>query len=133
MTPLLLDSHAVLWYDTEPDRIPSRVLRLIRQSQGPVYVSALSVYELCWKFYQGRLPQAEALATDFSMCCRSYDFTVLPVTVEDIVIATSLDWKHPDPFDRIIAAQAIRYNCKLVTADSAFRALKRELSVAWGK
>jgi PIN domain nuclease of toxin-antitoxin system len=39
-------------------------------------------------------------------------------------------WEHRDPFDRMLAAQAIRQQCALITRDAAFVGLAG-LAVAW--
>ncbi|MDR0284878.1 MAG: PIN domain-containing protein [Propionibacteriaceae bacterium] len=46
--------------------------------------------------------------------------TVLPVTDEHGILAGHLDWSHKDPFDRMLAAQAVLEDATLVSADAAF-------------
>lgn len=40
-----------------------------------------------------------------------------------LLLAGRLDWRHRDPFDRILAAQSIVENLTLVTSDTVFREL----------
>ncbi len=131
MPSLLLDSHVILWLDTDPRRLPSHVAKRIRQSPDPVYVSAVTSYELSRKYRQGRLPEAEALATNFEPLIKQYEIGVLPVRLDDLQLAARFEWDHGDPFDRIIAAQAVAYRCILVTADAAFHSIGRGLEVLW--
>jgi PIN domain nuclease of toxin-antitoxin system len=44
---------------------------------------------------------------------------MLPMDAED---AGDLSWRHGDPFDRLLPAQAIRQGLILVTADKTMRA-----------
>ena len=62
---LLLDTHVLLWLDTDPARLSPKVAALIRNRQNTVYVSAISVWELAIKHRIGKLPSAAALLSDF--------------------------------------------------------------------
>jgi PIN domain nuclease of toxin-antitoxin system len=42
----------------------------------------------------------------------------------------TLDWDHPDPFDRMLAAQSLLHHAALLTRDAAFGEL-RGLTVLW--
>ena len=48
--------------------------------------------------------------------------TVLPVTVEYADVQAGLPDHHRDPFDRLIAAQALVENVAVVSADAVFDA-----------
>jgi PIN domain nuclease of toxin-antitoxin system len=131
MSAYLLDSHVLLWLDTNPRRISTQVVSRIRSSKARVYASTLTAYELGVKFHQGRLPEAEALSTRFEQTCRTYDTSILQVKLEDFHLAAQLDWNHGDPADRIIAAQAIRNRCILVSADAKLQTFGKGLQVLW--
>ena len=53
-----------------------------------------------------------------------------PMTSEQAITAGGLAWDHGDPFDRMLAAQALAENLTLVSRDAAFGAL-RGLKVLW--
>jgi len=42
-----------------------------------------------------------------------------------------LEWSHPDPFDRMLAAQAMTEGLMLVSADTVFQGLPG-IRVLWG-
>jgi PIN domain nuclease of toxin-antitoxin system len=48
-------------------------------------------------------------------------FEELGISMEHAAMAGSLAWNHRDPFDRILAAQAIASDLTLITADAALR------------
>lgn len=48
----------------------------------------------------------------------------ISMTAGDVQAASRLNWKHDDPFDRLIAAMALRAHAPLMTRDEAL--------VAWG-
>ena len=61
---------------------------------------------------------------------RRAGMTALPVTLDHGRAAGLLDWRHRDPFDRILAAQAIAEDVVLVTADRAFADLAERTPLA---
>jgi PIN domain nuclease of toxin-antitoxin system len=42
---------------------------------------------------------------------------------DDCLMAGTMDWPHRDPFDRLLAASALRRRIPIVSADAAFDAL----------
>jgi len=49
----LLDSHVLLWWWFDPDRLSGAVRELLSDPATPVLVSADSVWELSLKHHQG--------------------------------------------------------------------------------
>lgn len=113
---LLLDTHVVIWWVEADPRITTTWLEAIVDDSNTVYVSAASAWEIEIKKRQGRLPFTPTVVE----VAERYGFELLPISVSDAVTAGSLDWSHGDPFDRMLAAQAIDHSMKLVTGDSAF-------------
>ena len=60
-TGYLLDSHVLLWWWFDPQRMPEGVLALLSNPETPIVVSAASVWELSIKHHQGKLPELEQL------------------------------------------------------------------------
>jgi len=54
----------------------------------------------------------------------------LPITEEYALLAGKLEWAHRDPFDRMLAAQAMVESLTLVTDDLAFPGLPG-LATTW--
>jgi PIN domain nuclease of toxin-antitoxin system len=48
-------------------------------------------------------------------------FEELPVRLHHVEVVGRLPWHHRDPFDRLLAAQALAEGLTLVTRDRAFR------------
>ena len=115
----LLDTHVLLWYDTEPERIPASTLRLLRDRSNEVFVSAISAWELGIKFYLGRLPAAEGLIRAFETTIQTYGFQSLPFTSVHALKAAALPHEHRHPFDRALVAQALTEQLLLVSRDPA--------------
>ena len=112
---LLLDTHVVLWWQTEDPRLSLEAKRAIATADI-VWVSAVSGWEVAIKTALGRLRVAESipvlLGTD--------DFTELPIRLSHIERLTGMAAHHKDPFDRLLIAQALTEKATVVTHDRAF-------------
>ena len=118
----LLDSHALLWWWFEPDRLSSTVANLLHDSGTPVHVSAVSIWELSLKHHRGRLPQLTAVIGDLERLLQADGFCSLPITPAHGLRAGAFPRAHRDPFDRMLAAQAELEPLVLLTADTQLRA-----------
>jgi PIN domain nuclease of toxin-antitoxin system len=127
---LLLDTHALLWALAEPHRLSPRAAALIRASTNEVLVSAASAWEIATKFRLGRLPGAGPIVAGFSAHLATLRADELPVRSVHALRAGSFAVEHRDPFDRMLAAQAMVEGVPLLTDDSAFLAYS-ELETLW--
>jgi PIN domain nuclease of toxin-antitoxin system len=121
MMPLLLDTHAFLWWlDGGPGL--SVTARTAIAGDPRVHVSAASAWEIATKFHLGKLPGAAAVAADIAGCVQGQRFLDLPIVTDDAQLAGSLPRHHRDPFDRMLVAQAIRRGLLLVSNETLFDA-----------
>ena len=117
---LLLDTNAVLWWFTDDPTLPGAVGVLIDDPANTILVSAASAWEICTKVRIGKLPSGRAFCEDFSGTLQRYHFEPLAITVEHGRMAGRMPGAHKDPFDRMLAAQALIEDVPIVTNDSAF-------------
>jgi PIN domain nuclease of toxin-antitoxin system len=120
---LLLDTHALIWWFLDSPRMPERIKLLIDDPRNRVYVSAVTSWELATKFRIGKLPEAKPLVQGFFDFLEEWHFEKLPISVEHGHRAGLLPGEHKDPFDRMLAAQAILEELDIVTVDPALAAL----------
>jgi len=113
----LLDSHVLLWWWFEPDRLPGAVQSLITDPATPVLVSAATVWELSLKHHQGKLPELAQAIGDLPGLLRTDGFQPLPIGLAHGLRASAYCQPHRDPFDRMLAAQAELERLVLLTAD----------------
>lgn len=113
---LLLDTHALLWFATDVEKLRHDTLQSIYDADR-VLVSAVSAYELALKLNQGKLPVARRLLADFAQYLERQRFETLPVSLAHAETAGRLPLDHRDPFDRMLAAQALVEELTLVSID----------------
>lgn len=130
MTRLLLDTHALVWAISAPARLSEDARAAIADRRIGLLVSAASAWELATKFRLGRFPDAEVLVAQFSWVLDQLGAQELAMTAEHALRAGGLRWTHRDPFDRMLAAQALILNVPLISRDSAFASLPG-LQVRW--
>ena len=119
----LLDTHALLWALSDPDKLGPDARAIVESVASPIAVSAITAWELSTKHRLGKLPQADAVLADYRGHLTRLKVEELPVTSEHSLLAGALDWGHRDPFDRMLAAQAMLDDRVLITRDEAFAAL----------
>jgi len=112
MAGFLLDTQIVVWMVLNPSRLSSKAAEIIAGGRR-VYVSAASLWEVETKRKIGKLD----LQGDLRAVLARHGFEELAITWEHAVRLADLPLLHRDPFDRILAAQALAENLTLVTAD----------------
>ncbi|WP_395307502.1 type II toxin-antitoxin system VapC family toxin [Mycobacterium sp. AMU20-3851] len=119
----LLDTHTVLWALTNPTRLGRKARAVLTDRFRPIVVSAVSAWELSSKQRVGKLPQADAILGAYSEHLERLGATRMPITEDHALLAGRLDWQHRDPFDRMLAAQAMIESLTLITGDAVFDGL----------
>lgn len=112
MKGFLLDTHIVLWAVDEPARLSAEIARVIRKERH-VFVSAASIWEIAIKSSIGKLTIGGNLVERLT----EFGFQELTVSWAHGRRAAELPAIHRDPFDRLLAAQAVIENLVLATTD----------------
>jgi PIN domain nuclease of toxin-antitoxin system len=123
---LLLDTHALLWWWKDDPRLSKRAAAAIADEANTVLVSAASAWEIAIKYRIGKLPGAEIAVRDFNELIASDGFTHLAITYQHALKAGTFANEHRDPFDRMLAAQALIEGAMLVTDDAAMKGLRAQ-------
>ncbi|MDO9710822.1 type II toxin-antitoxin system VapC family toxin [Paracraurococcus lichenis] len=115
---LLLDTHVFLWWLAGLRSVSATAHAALNGSEA-VHVSAASGYEIALKHAAGKLPGVGLVARDVAAAIRAAGFRELPITCAHAETAGRLPTVHRDPFDRLLAAQALVEELTLVSADAA--------------
>jgi PIN domain nuclease of toxin-antitoxin system len=126
----LLDTHAFVWLLASPTRLSDTLLTELGSTANRLLVSAVSAMEVATKIRLGKWEDAAPLVSTWDRRVSDLDADALDLATAHALYAGSMAWEHRDPFDRLLAAQALVENVTLVTADPAFAGLKA-LRTAW--
>jgi PIN domain nuclease of toxin-antitoxin system len=83
-----------------------------------ILVSAASAWEIATKVRLGKLPGAEALERDFLEIVDEAGYTLLAIDAACALRASRLSGAHRDPFDRLLAAQALAGDIPVLGMDA---------------
>lgn len=115
---VLLDTHTLLWATLSPTSLSREVSAIIADEANVILVSAASAWEIATKVRLGKLPGAETLEREFLEVTNNAGYTLLPMDVASALRAGRLPGEHRDPFDRMIAAQALAMDIPVLSTDS---------------
>ena len=119
-TPILLDTHVIIWSLLKPEELSGDIKKIIESAQGEnkLLISSISLWEIAMLKSKKRINIYEPLK-DFLQAITDIDgikvIDILPDIAADSVSLT--DDFHGDPADRIIAATAINAGAVLLTRD----------------
>jgi PIN domain nuclease of toxin-antitoxin system len=116
----------LVWWLYDVPRFPDMVARLIEDRENQLFVSAVSAFEVANKFRIGKWAEMAALAISFDEITAAAGFVTIPLASSDASQAGLLKSDHRDPFDRLIAAQAIAGKMPVLSIDTAFDDLGAE-------
>lgn len=119
---LLLDSHALLWFIGGDSNLSATARSLIEDTSHKTYVSIASIWETAIKVSIGKMTLTAPFDQLFPNHLDINGFELLPISVANTSRVATLPFHHRDPFDRLIAAQALDEECSLISIDSVFDA-----------
>ncbi len=115
---ILVDTHVLLWWFGESDRLRREHAALLADANNSLWVSACSGWEFSIKQKLGRL----GAPGDFGMAVADSGFEELAITLVHGLVAGQLPLHHRDPFDRMLVAQAQIEQMVIMTVDPVFDA-----------
>jgi PIN domain nuclease of toxin-antitoxin system len=114
---VLLDTHALLWAVLTPAALSRKASTTIADEANSIMVSAASAWEIATKVRLGKLPGAEALERRFLDAMDDAGYALLSIDAATALRAGRLTGDHRDPFDRMIAAQALALDIPIISSD----------------
>jgi PIN domain nuclease of toxin-antitoxin system len=118
---LLLDSHVFVWAKAASPKLTAAARTAIADPQNETFLSIASAWELWIK--HAKKPIAPILgggAPAIALAAQQSGIALLSIALEHAAIAARLPGAHGDPFDRMLAAQAMHETLTLVTHDDVF-------------
>ena len=116
---ILLDTHILLWHLEDDVRLPKDKSQLIEDPSNSILVSVASFWEIAIKSGLGKLKLTITL-DDLIKVVRKSTFSILLIEPEHTIRIEKLPYLHKDPFDRMLAAQALTENISVMSVDGFF-------------
>ena len=111
---LLLDTHALLWWLADDDRLGPQARELIEDPGNDVLVSVVSLWEIVVKLRVGKL---EADIKELVEAVGREGFACLDISTAHLPTLAELPMHHRDPFDHLLIAQAIAEDMVFLSED----------------
>lgn len=114
---LLLDTHAFIWMDRQPERLPPKVFEACSSGDNELFLSLASIWEMQIKLGLGKLqlgrPLRQIVEDQYAN-----GVAILPVKLSHLWTLADVPPVHSDPFDRMLVAQAMDEKLLFVSGDS---------------
>ncbi len=122
MKAVLLDTHAWAWSLAGDDRLSHKAKSAITGAES-VLVSPISFYEIGQKVRLGKWPEMEPFVARLPALVEAQGGRMADLDGPICLNAAAMDWAHRDPFDRLLAATALRRDLPIISADGVFDAV----------
>ena len=113
----LLDTCTFLWLTVDSPRLSEKARSAVETSATPIFLSAVSMAELSILHALGRHSASAQSLVGFR---KAMQIMSLALSEEATAKLDSLPPCHRDPFDRLLACQAVVHGLTLVTPDKVF-------------
>lgn len=129
----LVDTHVLLWVILSPKKISKRVKNILLDPELIKHVSAITFWEISLKFSLGKINLKGILPDKLPTVAKNTGFEILSLDCDTASTFHKLSKiNRKDPFDRMLAWQAIREDCVLLTQDKEFSSYKDDgLNIVW--
>lgn len=120
---VLLDTCSFIWLvQIQPGSFSKVALDFLNQNDLELSLSIASAWELSIKRSIGKLSFEGTIEELLAPHLAKSDFRLLAIDLKLFSIVESLPFHHKDPFDRLIAAQALSEGIPLISPDKIYDA-----------
>jgi PIN domain nuclease of toxin-antitoxin system len=116
----LLDTHVLMWWWLDDPRLPPPVRDVLADPANDISVPSVCAWEIANKVRSGKLPEMGPYLPRYDELVSAAGFRHLDLRFDHSIRAGLLPGAHRDPFDRIIAGQALVEEMAVVTRDAEF-------------
>ncbi len=116
MTRAILDTHILLWWLAEPEKLSKKQFEIISSANSQILVSVASIWEIRIKESLGKLE----VPTDLVNLIKENGFEFISIHPHHADYVKDLPQIHKDPFDRMIIAQGKLEGLKILSSDKIF-------------
>ena len=117
---ILPDAHTLIWAVDDPAKLSPAASAALQDPAHELLLSAATIWEISIKVGLGRLVLNSTYRIWMNAAIGALGLSILPITVEYADAQSLLPPHHRDPFDRLLAAQALAENVAVVSTDTIF-------------
>jgi PIN domain nuclease of toxin-antitoxin system len=117
---ILLDTCSLIWATMSPAALSQKARKTLANESNVIFVSAASAWEIATKVRLGKLPGAEKLEQNYLAVMEEAGYELLAIDTASALRVGRLTAEHKDPFDRMIAAQALALDVPVLSPDPQF-------------
>ena len=110
---LLIDTQIFIWSVMDSERLTCDARKIMLDAET-IFVSAASIWEIAIKTKIGKL---EGNPIEFVSAISKSGFSSLPILASHAAAVYKLPLHHRDPFDRMLIAQSVSENIRILTSD----------------
>ena len=110
----------MLWFAAADRRLSRTARATMEHADAVLLLSVASVWEMAIKASLGQL-QLPGTVASYVAGKRVEGYSLLSIDAAHAALVESLPFHHRDPFDRLLAAQALTERCPIVSRDRVFR------------
>jgi|SRR3972149_4651817 len=114
---VIIDTHIFLWFINGDKKLKKTHKEIIELKDNTIYLSVASIWECVIKEQIGKIKFPEKPSKYLSQKRMLHQIESLDISEKTIYNIEGLPLLHKDPFDRIIIAQALENNYKILTED----------------
>ncbi len=114
----LLDTCTFLWVSQQPSMLSRAATAALNDRSSELFVSDVSLWEVTLKHSAGKLPLPDTPRVWIPSKFEYHLFKTLSLDQAAIYRSGELPRVHPDPFDRLLAAQSIEAGMTLLSPDT---------------
>lgn len=117
---LLVDTHAFIEIRSGSPALSQRAKRAFLDADRKLFLSIASVWEMQIKLMIKKLELDLPLKEFVEVALASGLIQLLPIELHHVYVLGSLPYHHRDPFDRLLASQALSEKMPILSGDKAF-------------
>jgi PIN domain nuclease of toxin-antitoxin system len=123
---ILLDSHAFLWMITDDIRLSNTARHTFLDNANSLFFSHVSLWEICIKKSLGKISLKTNWLQTIEDEMKANVIQWLPIEIQHCAEVAELPFHHRDPFDRLLIAQAMVEDMRLLSRDKQLSAYNIE-------
>lgn len=116
---ILLDTQAFLWTLEGSERLSAKAAETVSAHPEELAISVAGLWEIAIKEQIGKLELAQPFEVFIREQVEGRELTLVGITSAHILRYHGLPLHHRDPFDRMLAAQALFEDAAVVSNDKA--------------